>query len=262
MSEAVRIAMPGEFAANSVMAEGSGSPVVYLHGPYGQRWDGYLSDLAEGGRRVYAPEHPGAERPEDLMQLDSLSDLVLYYDDLFEALKLKSFDLVGHSFGGMVAAEIAATLRQRVHRLVLIDPLGLWRDDAPVADYLVAPPAELGGLLFHDLDNPEVKKRIAEPEDLAAGQEATVRRMSAIASTTHFVWPIPDRGLSRRLRRIVAPTLVLWGRQDRVVDVSYAKDFAAALPDAKVEVFDGAGHYPQLEQRAAAAKATLDFLRG
>ena len=262
MSETIATALPGGFAANTVLAEGAGSPVVFLHGPYGQRWDGYLSGLADGGHRVYAPEHPGAERPEDLMQLDGLWDLILYYDDLFDALGLESFDLVGHSFGGMVAAEIAATLRPRVRRLVLIDPLGLWRDDTPVADYLTAPPADLGALLFHDLDSPDVKARIEEPEDLAAGQEATVRRMSAIASTTHFVWPIPDRGLSRRLRRIAVPTLVLWGRNDRVVDVSYAKDFAAALPDAKVELFDRAGHYPQLEQRAAVTKATLDFLRG
>jgi pimeloyl-ACP methyl ester carboxylesterase len=55
--------------------------------------------------------------------------LLLYYDDLFDRLGLDRVDLVGHSFGGMVAAEYAATFRDRVGKLVLIDAMGLWRDD-------------------------------------------------------------------------------------------------------------------------------------
>jgi len=140
------IELPGGFAANPVIIKGEGAPVVYFHGPFGQEWDGFLDDLA-AYRRVYAPAHAGAEQTEDLDQLDGLSDLVLYYDDLFDRLGLDRIDLIGHSFGGMVAAEYAATFRDRVRQLVLIDAMGLWRDDAPVADHLLVSPQALVKLL-------------------------------------------------------------------------------------------------------------------
>src|ERR1700683_4714629 len=125
------IEVPGGFAATPVIFTGEGAPVLYFHGPFDQEWYEFLDDLA-AYRRVYAPAHAGAEQTEDLDQLDGLSDLVLYYDDLFDRLGLDRGDLIGHSFGGMVAAEYAATFRDRVRQLVLIDAMGLWRDDAPV----------------------------------------------------------------------------------------------------------------------------------
>src|SRR6202167_5907043 len=154
------IELPGGFAANPVIIKGEGAPVVYFHGPFGQEWDGFLDDLA-AYRRVYAPAHAGAEQTEDLDQLDGLSDLVLYYDDLFDRLGLERVDLIGHSFGGMVAAEYAATFRDRVGKLVLIDAMGLWRDEAPVQDHLLVAPDKLVKLLFHDPSKPEVASNLA-----------------------------------------------------------------------------------------------------
>ena len=156
------VELPGGFAANPVIIKGEGAPVVYLHGPFGQEWDGFLDDLA-AHRRVYAPAHAGAEETEDLEQLDGLSDLVIYYDDLFDRLGLEQVDLIGHSFGGMVAAEYAATFRDRVRKLVLIDAMGLWHDDAPVADHLLVSPEKLVKLLFNDPSKPEVKAKLAMP---------------------------------------------------------------------------------------------------
>lgn len=251
--------LPGGFAANTVVADGRGSPVVFLHGPFGQEWPGFLDDLA-GAHRVLAPTHPGTIDPDDLQQLDGIHELVLYYDDLFEALGLGQVDLVGHSFGGMVAAEIAATYRDRVRRLVLIDPMGLWRDDAPVEDHVASAPEKVVELLYHDPSKPEVAAKLQLPEDPIDNAMALVSIATALAATSHFIWPIPERGLSKRLRRIRAETLVVWGAEDGLVPPVYADDFVAGIPSARSLVVPEAGHSPHLEARDAVARAVLEFL--
>ncbi len=253
----VRIAT--DLAENPVLAQGSGSPVVFLHGPFGQEWPGYLDDLA-ARHRVLAPASPGIADATDLERFDGLWDLVLYYDDLLDALGLGQVDLVGHSFGGMVAAEIAATIPARVRRLVLIDPMGLWTDASPVEDHLLVSEERRAELLYHDRSVPEVAERLRVPDDLAEAQAGVLRLFDALGATAHFIHPIPERGLRRRLGRVRARTLVIWGREDRLVPASYAREFVAAIPDAAHELVPGAGHCPHLEQREAVTAATLRFL--
>src|SRR6266853_4512362 len=159
-------------------------PVVYLHGLLGQEWSGFLEGLS-AGRRVYAPAHAGSDEPDELRHLNGMYDLVLYYDDLFEALGLGQVDLIGHSFGGMVAAEIAAAHPGRVRRLVLMDALGLWRDDAPVADHLLASPDKQAWLLLGDPASEAVRHRLALPEDPELKIKETLRRITSMASVTH-----------------------------------------------------------------------------
>jgi pimeloyl-ACP methyl ester carboxylesterase len=179
---------------------------------------------------------------------------------LLDRLGLDQIDLVGHSFGGMVAAELAATFPERVRKLVLIDALGLWRNDAPVGDHVMTAPENQIALLYADPSKPEIVASLAQPADVEKRNAAIVHRFSAIASTSHFIWPIPERGLAKRLRRIKADTLVIWGRQDALVPVVYAHDFAALIPGARVRLVDGAGHVPQVEERSQVSQAVLDFL--
>ncbi|MDB5108739.1 MAG: alpha/beta hydrolase fold [Candidatus Binatus sp.] len=258
-ASAQNVELPGGFAANPVLIKGEGAPLVYLHGPFGQEWDGFLEDLA-AHRRVYAPAHAGTHETVDLDHLDSLSDLVLYYDDLFDQLGLERVDLVGHSFGAMVAAEYAATFRDRIGKLVLIDAMGLWRDDSPVQDHLLVAPDKLVRLLFNDPKKPEVAAKLAIPKEDGARHAAIVDRFGALASTSHFIHPIPERGLKRRLRRIKAETLVLWGAQDRLVPPVYASDFAQLIPNAHVQMIENAGHVPQIEQREIVSGHVIRFL--
>jgi pimeloyl-ACP methyl ester carboxylesterase len=260
MEATQNIEMPAGFAANPVLSKGQGAPVVYLHGPFGQEWDGFLDDLASY-RRVYAPAHAGSEQTEDLEQLDGIPDLLLYYDDLFDRLALERVDLIGHSFGGMVAAEYTATFRNRVGKLVLIDAMGLWRDDAPVQDHLLVAPEKLVKLLFHDPSKPEVAAKLAMPKERDAMNAAIVHRFGSLASTSHFIHPIPERGLRKRLRRIKAETLVLWGAQDALVPAAYAAEFGALIPNVRVEMIEKAGHSPQVEQRKVLSGHLERFLR-
>ncbi len=254
-----QVAHPGEFAANPVLIQGEGRPVVYLHGAFGQEWIGFHDDLAKT-RTVYAPAHPGSVDMADLGRLDHLWDLLLYYDDLFRQLKLDRFDLIGHSFGGMVAAEYAATFPDRVAKLVLIDAMGLWNDAHPVEDHFLASPQRRSELRFGKADTDVVAKYLAKPEDPSLAQEAFIREFQSLASTSHFIHPIPERGLRKRLRRISAPTLLLWGADDRLVPAAYASEFATEIKGARVAKIEGAGHTPHLEQREKASQLVADFL--
>jgi len=243
---------------------GQGEPVVFLHGAAGLQWDAFLDGLAERFS-VYAPEHPGTTLgdPDGIRALDDLWDLVLYYDELFDALGLDAPAVVGHSFGGMVAAEIAATLRQRVSKLVLISALGLWRDDEPIRNFMVMTPEELVPYVVADPNGPAAAALLAAPDlESEAGQTAVIQSTWSLACTGKFIWPIPDRGLRKRLHRITAPTLILWGHQDRLVKTVYADEFAGAIKGSRVEVLEGAGHLPHVEQPERTLAAVTEFLGG
>lgn len=244
-----------------VTVAGSGPPVVFLHGARGLSWNPFLEDLTERFT-VYAPAHPGTVGdPDAVRSIRGLWELVLYYYEVFDQLGLRSPAVVGYSFGGMVAAELAATNPERVSKLVLISSLGFWRDDYPVRDWMAMHPEDLAPLVFYDPDGPLAKEMMAVPEDSEARLDLTIKQTWALACTGEFVWPVPDKGLSRRIHRVTAPALVIWGKQDGLVPPVYAEEFASRLKGASVELIDKAGHVPQLEQREQVSRLVIDFLR-
>jgi pimeloyl-ACP methyl ester carboxylesterase len=242
---------------------GDGLPLVFLHGPWGLR-DRDLLDRLAPTHRVYAPKHPGTGSgdPDAIHQLDALWDLVVYYGELFDHLGLAAPVLVGHSFGGMVACEIAATMPERVKRLVLIDPLGLWRDDLPVTNWMILPEDRRRPTLFADPDGPAAAHFFALPAETEARAAAQADLIWSQACTGKFVWPIPDRGLKNRIHRVTAPSLIVWGAADAVIAAAYAQEFARRLPAAQTELIDGAGHLPHLEQPDEVARRVNGFLAG
>ncbi|MGH7091574.1 MAG: alpha/beta fold hydrolase, partial [Stellaceae bacterium] len=188
-----------------------------------------------------------------------IHELALDYDDLLRGLKLGALPIVGHSFGGMIAAELAAHCPDWAERLVLIAPVGLWNDAYPVADLFACPADEMDKLLWHD----ERAREAHAARLAAAGAEDQVERLIAVTrnltALTKFIWPIPDKGLKRRLHRIEARTLLLWGEADCFVPARYGADFAAAI-GAEVKSFAGAGHMLPYERTAEVAKAIERFL--
>jgi pimeloyl-ACP methyl ester carboxylesterase len=241
----------------NVKVGGSGPPLVFLHGAGGLVWDEFLETLA-ARHTVYAPEHPGTSEgePDAISHLDNLWDLVLYYYDLFDALGLKSVPVVGHSFGGMMAAELASTDPDRVSKLVLMCPIGFWRDDAPIPNWMIITPAsDMPKYLFHDPDGPIAKQVFGVPD-----VEMQIKLIWCMACTGKFVWPIPDKGLKKRIHRIKAPSLVVWGKQDRLVPAVYAEEFASRIPGSRVEMLEETGHVLTLEQPARVAGLVESFL--
>jgi pimeloyl-ACP methyl ester carboxylesterase len=242
----------------NVKVAGDGPPLVFLHGAGGPVWDPFL-DLLATRHTVYAPEHPGLTEGEQeaISHLDNLWDLVLYYYDLLDTLGLKSVPVIGHSFGGMMAAELAASNPERVSKLVLMCPIGLWRDDVPIPNWmLITPASDLPKYLVHDPNGPLAKQMFGAPD-----ADMQIRMIWSMACTGKFVWPIPDKGLRKRIHRIKAPTMVLWGKQDRLVPVVYAEEFAVRIRGAKVELIDQAGHLFAAEHPERVAGLIEAFLR-
>jgi pimeloyl-ACP methyl ester carboxylesterase len=246
-----------------VAVSGKGPPLVYLHGPWGLGHDRAFLDRLGDGWTVYAPHHPGTTRgdPNAVHQLDDWLDLVVYHGELFDALGLDKPILVGHSFGGMVACEIAAAHPARVKSLVLIDPVGLWRDDAPVRNWMIFSDEERRRGLFADPVGEAAKRFFAVPSVAAERVAAVVGRTWSEACTGKFVWPIPDKGLKKRIHRIAAPTLVLWGEADGVIGAAYAREFADRIAGARVALVERAGHLPHLERPDEVVKLVTGFLR-
>ncbi len=257
-----RLRLWQETIETEVTIRGSGPPLVFLHGQWGLRADADFLDRLAQTHTVYAPRHPGttAGDPEAIHRLDNWWDLLVYYGELFDRLALRAPALVGYSFGGMLACELAAALPERVDRLVLLAPLGLWRDDLPVRNPMIVAPDELRRLLFADPEGEAAQRFFGIPDDPEARVAAEVSFTWSQACTGKFVWPIPDRGLKKRIHRVAAPTLIVWGNEDRLIAPAYADEFARRIAGARVERVDGAGHLPHLEQPETVARLVRDFL--
>jgi pimeloyl-ACP methyl ester carboxylesterase len=263
MTEARTVPVWQERLRFRVLSKGSGPALVYFHGPWGLTWDPFLDMLARDFT-VHAPEHPGTTpgAPDDIYQLDGLWDLVLCYDELLEALGLEQATFVGHSFGAMVACEVAASTPRRARQLVLIDPIGFWRDADPVVNWMALEPAELRRRLFRDPDGEAAGRMFGDTDDEKAAAAARVRLAWAMGATGKFIWPIPDKGLKKRIHRIKAPTLLLWGKEDRLVPPVYADEFTRRLAGARLQTVDQAGHAPHLEQPETVARIVREFASG
>ena len=242
-----------------VRSAGRGPHVVYLHSFHeGSGWSPFLDRLA-ARYTVHAPLHPGVGGSAGLETLEDVFDLTLAYEELLDALGIGTVTLVGHFFGGMVAAELAAVFPERVARLVLVSPLGLWRDDAPSEDLLILPREDLPAVLFRDPASEAARRWAAGPaseEENLAAQIESIQRRAAMAK---FVWPLPDKGIKKRLHRITAPTLLLWGDADRANPIVYAEEWQRRIKGAAVRLLAG-GHMLLHEAPDAAAAAVVGFV--
>jgi pimeloyl-ACP methyl ester carboxylesterase len=249
----------------TVNVAGEGDPVLFLHSAGGFYWDDFLDGLSER-HRIYAPHFPGTApgKPNEIEKIDNLWDTVIAYDDLLGALGLERCRLIGHSFGGLLAAELAAHRPSAIEKLVLIAPIGLWREDAPYSVWNWCTPTfdEIGGVLFYDQTNPAVVKRMTPPEDPRAADQWTIDFIWTLGCTGKVVWPIPDKGLRKRIHRITAPTLVVWGENDELIPPVYAEEFGRAIANAEVAMLPRCGHEPPLEQRDELLRKVETFFGG
>lgn len=254
MAETLNLNMRGGDFGAVVATGGDGPPLLYLHGAVGQKgWAPFLDRLSQSFT-VYAPYMPGYGESTGLEHLADLTDLTLYYLELLEVLGASRAHVVGHFLGGMIAAEMAAFSPPSIDRLALVSPAGVWRDEEPVADLLALNANELSDRLA------------ATPEGTASldgvSDELARDRMQDIAAAGKFLWPLPDKGLRRRAYRIKAPTLIMWGEQDRINPPSYAADFQGMISGSQTGTIANAGHLVMLEQPEAFADGISAFLRG
>jgi pimeloyl-ACP methyl ester carboxylesterase len=242
-----------------VFEKGRGRPLGVLAGLLGfATWTPFLEALSQK-RRVIVPSLPGHPGGGDFRTLDSLIDWVVATQELLEASDLAGADLVGLGIGGALAAEVAALSPAYVKRLALVAPFGLFDEGEPVADFW----AKRAGELPHTLS--------ARPADFATEVlaqppgadeiEFRVAQVRSLEAAARLLWPLCDRGLGKRLHRIRAATLLVWGGEDQIVPASYAKRFAEGISGrARIRSIAGAGHRVDFDAPEGLAKLILDFL--
>ena len=242
---------------------GSGPDVLYLHGLVGLLGHEPMLDALAERCTVHAPVWPGYGELENEGAIEDMLDFALLGWDIADALGLERPHVVGHSFGGMVAAEMACLARRDLDRLVLLAPYGLWRDDQPLPDPFGVLPFNLVELLLADASKADALVPpgldMASDEGLAAFMVSNARRLGTAGK---IMFPIPNRRLSKRLYRLGAPTRIVWGDQDALIPVSYAEAWAEAIPGADVLRVPGAGHLLNVDRPMETAEAVLAFLAG
>jgi len=241
-----------------VLRRGAGRPILLLHGfdtidPEAL----FVERLARHGQ-IVAPSSPGfgsSPRPKDF---DTIYDLVHLYLTTLAALPGGKITVVGFSFGGWLAAEIAAACTHRLARLILVDPLGIKisdRETPDILDIFNKSPAEVRRRSWHD---PE---RCAPDYDTMSDEALTVHARNREALCLYAWHPyMYNPQLPRWLGRIDVPTLVLWGGSDGVVSPDYGRVFAGMIPGARFELIERAGHHPEIEQPEVFVDHVVRFL--
>jgi pimeloyl-ACP methyl ester carboxylesterase len=248
----------GDFQVR-VWSAGAGPPLLYLHGFEQHPGEASFLKRLAVNRRVFAPELPGYGESAGFEGIDGILGITLYHRQLVESWGTGPVDVIGHSLGGMLAAEFAAICPHLTRRLVLVDAYGLWLDEMGMPDPFVLSEKQLGAIKWADPTLAATEPSIFVP-DATNPNLAVLERAKNLATATKFMWPIADRGLRDRLPLIAAPTLVMHGAQDGLLPSAYPEEFARLIPNARTRIIEGAGHLPMVEQEEAFVTAVEEFL--
>jgi len=236
---------------------GDGRPLLFLHPGIGLDPKAPVLDLLAAKARLIAPSHPGFGQSDLAPAMTTVDDLSYFYLDLMDALELADATVVGVGFGAWIAAAIAIKSTARIARLVLANPVGIKvgdRETRDIVDVFATLDPDLNKLAYFD---PSLGER--DYKSLPAAEVATVaRNREALA---RFAWQpyMHDPKLKSRLHRIRIPTLVLWGTHDRILSEGYGRAFCAAIPHARFEPIEKAGHFPHIEQPQVFADRVFAF---
>jgi pimeloyl-ACP methyl ester carboxylesterase len=238
-----------------LLREGSGSPLLFLHGAGGGgRWLAFNERLATRFD-VLAPTHPGHGGSPAAEWIEHISDLAFHYLDLLDALGLARVHLVGASLGGWIAAEMATMASHRLDSLVLIDPVGI-KVEGWIYPFLFGMELpELISRVFHD---PMAALALAPP-DMSIETLALLYRQNTALARVAWNPYLYDPLLRRRLARITTPTLLAWGAHDRLAPLICAEAWRQEIPGATLRMFEDSGHVPHLEEPEAVAAAIIEF---
>jgi pimeloyl-ACP methyl ester carboxylesterase len=246
--------------ATRVWRKGKGPKIGFLAGYGGlPRWVPFLDRLAET-REVIVPSlpgFPGGDRGHSV--LDTHLDWVLAARDLIDMAGLAGADLAGSSVGASLAAEVAAIWPEKVKRLALIAPFGLFDEKDPMTDPWAQKADEVPALMTAQ---PETYRKLKEMPAGANSIEWPIEQTRAAEAAARIFWPLGNTRLERRLPLIAAPTLILWGEQDRLMPRSYAATLASAIKaTTETRIIPGAGHLAELDKPDEVAAAILAFMR-
>jgi 2-hydroxy-6-oxonona-2,4-dienedioate hydrolase len=236
--------MHGQWRQFRWLERGEGDPIVLLHGLMGQmhHWDSVLDGLAEGFRGI-APQLPVFEPALPATSIDALAEWTL---DFLDELEIGQAVLGGNSLGGHVALAAALHAPARVAGLVLTGSSGLFERSftrgvphRPTTEYVREKMEEI----FYD-------RSLVTPEWVDAVHTSVLQPATALR-VLRFARAAKRDNLEARLGEIKVPTLIVWGRDDRITPLHVAERFHALIPRSQLIVLRQCGHAPMLERPEA-----------
>jgi pimeloyl-ACP methyl ester carboxylesterase len=237
---------------------GGGRPIVLLHGM--QHLDPqapFIKGLARHGE-VIGPSHPGFGRSSRPDGFETTDDLVRLYLSFLDQIGAEKVTLVGFSFGGWIAAELATLCSHRLDRLVLVDAFGIKVSDRETPDILDVFNTHPDEVLKRTWCDPA---RYAPDFDAMTDEELTIHARNWDSLCLYGWQPyMHNPRLKRWLTRINVPTLVAWGANDGIVKPSYGRAYCDLIPEAQFTLIDNAGHRPEIEQPDVFTERVRAFL--
>ena len=239
---------------------GGGKPLLVLHEELGHPgWLRWHSALARN-RTVLIPLHPGFGASPRVEWIRNIRDLAGFYSRMLQEMKLAPIDVVGFSLGGWIAAEMAACCAHQFRRMILVAPMGVKPPEGEIMDmFMVTAQAYLEASV-HDraktLEFASLYGGAATSEQFEAWEDAR-------AETARLAWQpyLYNPSLGPLLEGIKGlPTLVIWGREDRIVPVSAAGVYHKAIAGSPLLVFEGCGHRPEIERAEEFIARVQSFL--
>lgn len=241
-----------------VVRRGSGRPVLLLHGFQNIDPQSPYLDLLGQHAEIIAPSYPGFGHSPRPAGFETVYDLVHLCLDVIDTLPHEKVTLLGFSFGGWLAAEVAVKCAHRLDRLVLVDALGIKisdRETQDICDVFNTSPQDVTRRSWHD------PARWAPDYNDMTDEQIVVRARNWEALCLYGWHPyMYNPQLRHWLRRVAVPTLLVWGASDGIVRPSYGQAYSALIPGSRFELIEGAGHHPEIEQPEAFVDRVVKFL--
>jgi pimeloyl-ACP methyl ester carboxylesterase len=238
-----------------MLGAGSGRPLFVLHHDVGSPgWLPFYATLADNFT-VYVPSHPGfgkSDRPE---WMRSVRDLAIVYRWLLQRLNVAPVMMVGLGFGGWVAAEMAMMCHHGISHLILVNPMGFQPKQGEILDQFLINTIDYVRSGFENQDS-YVEQYTAEPTLDQLEQWEINREMTSRIAYKPYMY---DQTLPQLIRGVSAPTLIVWGAQNRIVPRICGEQYRDAISGARLETIARAGHFLEVEKPAELAKMVGDF---
>lgn len=239
---------------------GGGRPLLVLHEELGHGGTLLWHRALASERTLVLPLHPGFGRTPRAEWISSVRDLACFYGRFLRERKLAPIDVVGFSFGGWLAAEMAANDPGLFRRMVLVGAPGIRPPEGEIFDLFIPTAREY------------LQATVRDPESTAEfgslfGVEQTAEQFEAWeearAQVARLAWQpyLYDPSLPRLIDGLAVPTLLLWGADDRIVPVATGREYAKAIPASRLVIVPECGHRPEIEARETFLREVRDHLR-